>query len=364
MADQHADGHDGGWLRATRDRATDQLGSWQTSRQGRLGAASSRYAQGNVGAPGIIRPGGRAVAALSRERALTALCGVAGCLAPHRSSGGKLLRPIRRILVVKPCCLGDVVQLSPVIAALRVGIPEAQIDVATTFWCKPAVETNTHVHGVIELRWPLTGLSAFAGLLQNRRAIASRRYDLALVLDRSPSIGAMTLLAGIPERAGYDSLGRGFALNRRVRLPFPPRKHQLDEALAVVEALGLPVATRLPEFIVCQPARLRAARLLQSAGGEQAAPYALLAPGGGANPGVSMPEKRWRPTGFACLAKVLTRRGLRPVLIGGPSDLEVAQEVRSLASVPLLDLTGQTALGDLAAIMEASTLYVGNDSGT
>src|SRR5512144_2468018 len=55
-----------------------------------------------------------------------------------------------RILVLKPCCLGDVVLATPVLGALRQAFPQAHIDVAVGSWSRAVVAHNPHVHAVLD----------------------------------------------------------------------------------------------------------------------------------------------------------------------------------------------------------------------
>ena len=56
-----------------------------------------------------------------------------------------------------------------------------------------------------------------------RGGCGQERFDLALVPDRSPVLGLLVALAGIPRRAGLDSGGRGFLYTDRV--PIGPDDH-------------------------------------------------------------------------------------------------------------------------------------------
>src|SRR5712692_2077006 len=54
------------------------------------------------------------------------------------------------IFILKPCCLGDVLLATPVIAALRRAYPQAQIDFGTGTWSRPAVANNPNLGRVMD----------------------------------------------------------------------------------------------------------------------------------------------------------------------------------------------------------------------
>ena len=84
--------------------------------------------------------------------------------------------------------------------------------------------------------------------------------------------------------------------------------------------------------------------------------FALIVPGGSAH----RPEKRWPPRRFADLARLLSARGMIPVLIGAKAEASVLDEITRLAP-GTINLGGRTSLGQIAAL--ARTCIVGNDTG-
>src|SRR3990172_777943 len=58
--------------------------------------------------------------------------------------------PPSSILIIKPCCLGDVLMTTPVVAALREAFPNARIAYAVGPWSRPAIENNPHLDQLID----------------------------------------------------------------------------------------------------------------------------------------------------------------------------------------------------------------------
>ncbi len=89
-----------------------------------------------------------------------------------------------------------------------------------------------------------------------------------------------------------------------------------------------------------------------------ASPYILLVPGSA--PG--RPEKRWPAKSFAVLARTLYGWGYTPVIIGTESEKEAAAEICAIMP-QAKDLTGQTALFDIAVLARHAAAAIGNDTG-
>lgn len=260
----------------------------------------------------------------------------------------------RRILVVKPCCLGDMLMATPALRALKHHFPGARIQVLTTDWCVPALDNNPHVAGTL----PYPPHPTPVRLLALAQRLRQERFDVGVSLDRSPLVNGLLLLAGIPERAGIDSRGRGVGLTRRASPK--PEQHESDLFLSVAAALGVPPCGEQPEFHPSLEARQQAERVI---GGAQR-PLVVIHPGGALNPGSAMLSKRWPAIAFGELASLLVQReGATIVLVGALSDRDAVQVAADFTDGPVIDLGGQLSIPELAAVVERADLYIGNDSG-
>src|SRR4051794_14969839 len=114
-----------------------------------------------------------------------------GCL-PRRVVYRPLARPPRRVLIIKPCCFGDVLMATPALAAVRRAWPQAQIDWLIGSWAQPAIAHTPRLPGLLPgdplgtapARQAIPAAIRLAGRLRGR-------YDAALVLDRSPVLAAL-----------------------------------------------------------------------------------------------------------------------------------------------------------------------------
>ena len=74
-------------------------------------------------------------------------------------------------------------------------------------------------------------------------------------------------------------------------------------------------------------------------------------------------RKRWAPARFARVANALIERfDARVFLIGGGADIPTSQQAAALIRGPVRVLAGKTSLKVTAALIEASSLFIGNDS--
>src|SRR5947208_2661279 len=215
------------------------------------------------------------------------------------------------IVVIKPCCLGDLLMTTPLLEVIRHAYPEASITYVAGTWSKVIPEHHPAVNTVIDCgtvgipgRYSLNDYMKFA------RHLRRHHFDLAFVLDRSPLLTLLPWLAGIPRRVGPDSLARGFSLTDRVPVSSSPDQlqHQAEIYLDLARAIGLPIGAPRMRFepgleerqTVSPPTRMRIA----------------LFTGGGSNPGMELTAKRWPLEHFRELAqKLISKFGAQILLI-------------------------------------------------
>lgn len=79
--------------------------------------------------------------------------------------------------------------------------------------------------------------------------------------------------------------------------------------------------------------------------------------------GASQEEKRPGPPFWAALARELERRGLNVVLLGGPGEVALGQEVRRLHGGRLLDACGTLSLREFMVVGQTLSLMITPDTG-
>ncbi|MFQ5812431.1 MAG: lipopolysaccharide heptosyltransferase II [Anaerolineae bacterium] len=277
-------------------------------------------------------------------------------LAPRSAS----LNTPSSILIIKPCCLGDVLVATPVIAALRQAFPRARIDFAVGGWSRAMVENNPHLDGLVDCG-PVGSGSRYSWreYLDLVRRIRAGGYEACFVLDRSPLISLLPYLGGIPQRVGLDSRGRGFSLT--VGVPVAGLKHEAELYLDTARAVGVEVNEPRLEFYPAGEDRRHVAEMLRAA---PQVPLVVIHPAGGSNPGMILSAKRWPPQRFAALAdRLIEERGAQVCLVGGPDDGPIAAAIKESMRQEPWDLTGQLTLGQLSALLERCDLFIGHDTG-
>lgn len=295
-----------------------------------------------------------------------------------------------RILVLKPCCLGDVLFATPFVRELRRALPHAEITFAVGAHSRPAIAHSPYLDRLIDTgpigggRYQLRDLEAFI------QRISHERFDACFVLERSAVYSAIPLLAGIPIRIGIDSGGRGFSLTTGISAD-PPRPES-ELYLDLLRAIGGQPKSPALEYVPTDAARYRIDELVNDGRIPMDRPMVILHVAGGTNPGMVLRRKRWPPHSFGELGKRVVAAGGTVILVGASEDRNVANEALAIlrnvggwgdesshSSTPetedrairpspiesprVVDLVGSLALDELAELARRAVVYVGNDSG-
>jgi lipopolysaccharide heptosyltransferase II len=268
------------------------------------------------------------------------------------------------ILVLKPCCLGDVLMTTPLVGTLRAAYPDARIDYAVGEWARPAVASSPDIDDVLPLYNPSASIPR--RLLQALRSafrLRWRRYDLAFVPDRQPMTALVAYFAGVPRRFGIAGHGRGVFLTHTIQ--DQPLRHDVDVYLGLASAAGMGDGIKYEmKYVPTQPALEKALHYLQAQGFDQMPFRLALFPGGGNSAGRDYYHKRWPAERYALLAnQVVGTYGGGVILLGDAGQRELNFVIRNDIDYPVLDLTGRTDFDGMAAVMQLCDAVISNDSG-
>ena len=235
------------------------------------------------------------------------------------------LRPVPwRVLILKPCCLGDVLLATPLAVALssesaahrlaallgaeHAGSPASQeptepiepidradpgnpgdpahpdgfdsadgpdrasaapepagaivLDWAVDAHSRPALAGNPLLGERLDASHCIRGDLRLGALLGLAWRIRRRRYDAIFVPDRSPLLSLVARLSGAPLRVGLASAWRGFGYTRRVPAPPDRVRHEAELYLDLARAIGIDPGPPRMVFVPSPPARARALSLL------------------------------------------------------------------------------------------------------
>jgi heptosyltransferase II len=256
------------------------------------------------------------------------------------------------VAVRLPNWLGDTVMAVPALRALRAALRQATV-LAAGPWA--SILQGQDVADAL-----LTYPRAWSGRVRGARVVRAFRPRLAVVFPNSFESAAAAWYWRAERRVGYAGGGRSWLLTDTPRVP-APRRHQIDEYAALVEALGIAVTDRAPALAPAgeaTDARRRARALMASAGVTRGAGGRVVGIHLGAAYGSS---KLWPAAHVAGLARELACDGTTSVLLGPAACADVERDVAGAVRVP--SLVGRDSAALLPALLTEIDVLVGGDTG-
>jgi heptosyltransferase-2 len=266
---------------------------------------------------------------------------------------------IENILARSANWVGDALLTTPTIRAIRKNFPNARITVLAKPWVAPVFYNNHHLDHLM-LYDEQGRHRGWWGKVRLSNDLRRLRFDLAILMQNAFEAALLTWLAGIPNRLGYKTDGRGILLTHSIPVdPFHKEYHQIDYYLGILKGASLEVDDRRLTLFMTDGERSRAWEILRQIGVR--ADDVLI----GINPGATYGNaKRWFPERYATLCRMLQKSfGGRCLVFGGPAEEALgAQMVKDIGNHGI-NLCGKTSLREAMALIERCTLFVTNDSG-
>jgi len=281
-----------------------------------------------------------------------------------------------RILVAQMTRMGDVLQTSPLICALKQQHPDAHITAMVRRMGKPIVERNPDVDDVIvyeednmfldmRARDSDRLLRAFERAESYIDRIKAGRFDLCYNCTNSVSSAMLLKIAEVPHVVGVHMTDDWQFVQRGpwTKYFFTGIFNREYSDLNLCDvfrhfASGAPDVRNLV-FEVRDADRAFVNSLLDRHGvhaGDFVACFQL---------GASEDSKRWSEAHFATVGRMLVeRRNARIALVGVKEEAHLGQAFAQHAPGTALQLYGQTMVPQLAALLERANVLVTNDTGT
>lgn len=262
----------------------------------------------------------------------------------------------KKILVIGPSWVGDMVMAQSLFMVLKNNDPECQIDVLAPAWSFPLLERMPEVSKAIAM--PLNhGQFGLNKRIQLGKSLRSAQYDQAIVLPNSWKSALIPFFANIPLRTGYIGEMRWGLLNDARKLD----KQILTMTVQRFVSLGLPInAKQPPDYPI---PKLKIDENNQQSVSEKFQlnlPGKVLALCPGAEYG---PAKRWPAGYYAEIALEKIKQGWQVWLFGSEKDSAVAGKINNKAKYQCINFTGQTNMAEAVDLMSLAEVVVTNDSG-
>lgn len=272
---------------------------------------------------------------------------------------------IGRIVVLRPCALGDLMFALPALGALRETYPEASITLLGRPWQAAFLADRPGAVDAVRVVPPIRGVGAPTDAVEDAEAVEAflnalnargadgDGFDLAIQLYGGGRY-SNPFLRRIAARH-YVGMRAPDAPPLDRTLPYVYLQNERLRLLEVVRLVGARTAELAPRLALLPRDRAEA---VQRLGPDDGAPWVVV------QPGATDPRRRWRPERFAAVADALAAAGARIAVNGARDERETVQAVMAAMRHPAVDLAeAGLSLGGLAGVIARSALVLSNDTG-
>ena len=276
----------------------------------------------------------------------------------------------KRILIINPFGIGDVLFTTPVISNLRRAYPDAFIGYIGNRRTIDFLKCNSKINQVwayerdeyyaVYKKNPILFLKKWMDFI---RDIKDLHFDVVFDFSLNSTFGFVSMLSGISKRIGYDYRGRGRFLTEKLPLQGFEGRHVIAYYLDLLNHIGIDASDHSMEMPIAPSEEVWADQWLKDQGISGKTLIAVV-PGGGQSWGTQAQNKRWPAVKYADLVdKIIADSPDAVILMGDQSEKELSQEVTRLAHRPLYSAVGETSLTQMAALFKKCRLAIVNDGG-
>lgn len=245
-----------------------------------------------------------------------------------------------KILVIRFSSIGDVVLTTPVVRCLSQQLPDAEIHYITKKAFLPVLEGNPYIDRIITIE---------SSVREQIEALKAENYDVVIDLHRN--IRTLRLKRALGKRSyAFPKKNVSKFLLTKFKWNRMPDMHVVDRYFEAVKALGV-ANDRLPCDLFLND---RDAIDLSAEGLE---PGTFLAVAMGA-------QFATKQMPIPLMAGILSDVELPIVLLGGPTDVERANELKQLlSSQTVIDFCGKISLRNSAFVLGKAAALLTGDTG-
>lgn len=278
---------------------------------------------------------------------------------------------MKKILIINPFGIGDVLFTAPVIHTLKDAYPGLKIGYLCNRRTAGILRTNPFVDSVYEYERDefeafrrlsfFTWLKKHIGFLSR---IKAERFEAVLDFSLNSQFAFFSWYAGIKKRIGYDFKKRGWLLTHKIDLASFQEKHIIEYYNALLKFLDLGKKYNQPELYLDSKDLKSAEETLRREIPGNAQLLVGIVPGAGRSWGREAYFKHWPADRFAQVAdKLVENYHAQIIILGDSAEQEICRAVSSRMRNKPVDLCGKTNLGELSAIISRLNLVITNDGG-
>jgi lipopolysaccharide heptosyltransferase II len=269
----------------------------------------------------------------------------------------------QRVLIVQLGHVGDVLAVEPLVRGWKAGRPQDKVAILVGPWSQGWLAgrlgaDEVHVYRPAVAQFSRSGaFPSLAAETSTLAELAGKHFDCLVTAGNTHWIDLVLVAALQP--ADWCGVAPGermhYGSGNRLHVRYDTSLREPARAAGLARAMGIDIADVTPRIAVSDELRARGRTFWPQPGNPLRIAVA---------PGAGWPGKIWPAERFADLLR-RTSGTYRAdvVLLGGPDERAIGEQIAAAAGSGVVSLVGTTSLEDAAAILSCSDVLVTNDNG-
>lgn len=265
----------------------------------------------------------------------------------------KIKKTPKKILIIKPSSLGDIIHSLPFLNAIKNHFTSSEIHWVVAKGFESLLETHPMIKKLIIIHkddWKnLRNIkSTLAELSEIYSELRNESYDIVIDLQGLLRSGLLAYATGAPIRIGFTEAREGSTMFYTHKIEGGKDIHAVDRYLKIASAIGCD----LNEIIFPMPLSIESENIkaLKASLGR----YAVIVPG------ARWKTKQWSAERFAQLINLLK---INSIIVGSKNDKTISEYIVSQTGDKALSMAGRTTINELIHLIRGAKIVITNDSG-
>lgn len=253
---------------------------------------------------------------------------------------------IKKILIIKPRGIGDIILSTIILENLRNHFHNSKIDYLVESFAKEVLENNPLINKILTFE-----KSDF--ILKTILKIRKEKYDLIIDLWSNPRTAQITFFSGAKFRVGYAYRGRKFAYNIKSQAG-RGNTHSAEHNLELLRVAGIPIVSKKIIYNLTNESIEFAKSFIKEI--EKKETLIGVIPSGGWN-SKRCPKEKW----VEIIKSLSGKINCNILILWGQDDFEDANFIKNNITNSIL--APETNLKQMAGLLSLCNLVIANDSG-
>ena len=279
----------------------------------------------------------------------------------------------KKIIIVNPLGIGDVIFSTSIIETLKKEFPQSKIGYICNRRSSELMSANPFLDKVFiyekddyRKAWKWSKVKCLKKIWVFINSIRRWKPDISIDLSLGYQYSMFAAFLGIKQRIGFDYKKRGIFLTDAIEVDSFHGRHVIEYYLDALRSFNISREKyiKAPKIYLSEEALKPVEDKLRRVGIKQNDILIGMIPGCGASWGSDAKYRRWDKNSFALLAnKLVQKYEVKIILLGNSEEKTICEYIKNNTKDNIINFCGKTNIKELMSVISKCKLIITNDGG-